>query len=60
MQAYLTANKLKISQIEAQDIFKIRCRVTDVKVNFRGKYKNFECEIYNENLEENQEDMVKC
>ena len=60
MQAYLTANNLKISQIEAQEIFKIRCRVTDVKVNFRGKYINFECEIYNENLEENQEDMLKC
>ena len=60
MQAYLTANKLKISQIEAQEIFKIRCRVTDVKANFRGKYEDFECKICNENLEENQEHILKC
>ena len=60
MQAYLTANKTKMTQIEAREIFKMRCRVTDVKANFRGKYENFECELCNENLEENQEHIMTC
>ena len=60
MQAYLKANESKITQIEARKIFKIRCRVTDVKANFRGNYENVECELCNENLEENQEHIMKC
>ena len=60
MQAYLKANKSKINQTEAREIFKIRCRVSDVKANYRGKYENVECELCNENLEENQEHIMKC
>ena len=29
---------------DAQLVFKLRCRVTGVKINMRGKYHNLECE----------------
>ena len=38
MQKYLKASNIVISKEIAQQIFKIRCRVTDVKTNFKGKY----------------------
>ena len=43
MQKYLQPNKTKISTEEAQLIFKIRCRATNVKENLKGKYELFEC-----------------
>ena len=30
---------------EAQEKFKMRCRVSDVKMNFKGKYENWNCEF---------------
>ena len=46
MQKYLKPNALKISQSESQLIFKLRCRVTDVKVNMNGIYDTYECNLY--------------
>ena len=37
MQRYLKPNNLKIRKEEAQTIFKMRSRVTDVKINYKGK-----------------------
>ena len=45
MQKYLTPCEINITQEEAQEIFKLRTRVTDVKYNYKGKYESFECEI---------------
>ena len=45
MQGYLKPNNLKMKTEEAQEIFKMRCRVTDVKTNFKAKYESFECEV---------------
>ena len=42
MQRYLKSSKEKIKQEEAQTIFKLRSRVTDVKINLRGKYETLE------------------
>ena len=60
MQAYLKANESKITQLEAREIFKLRCRVTDVKANFKGKFDNIECELCNEHEEENQKHIMHC
>ena len=38
MQKYLKPNKANIRIDDAQTIFKLKCRVTEVKVNFKGKY----------------------
>ena len=43
IQKHLQLNKTKITKEEAQLIFRLRCRVTDVKINCRGKYDNLEC-----------------
>ena len=45
MQNYFKSYHLKMRQDEIQEIFKIRCRVTNVKQNFRGKYENIECTL---------------
>ena len=38
MQKYLKPNNANIRIDDAQTIFKLKCRVTEVKVNFKGKY----------------------
>ena len=59
MRNYLKANRFRISLEECQEIFKIRSRVTDVKINFRGKYENLECDICKKQ-EESQKHILEC
>ena len=59
MQSYLKSSKLKIKTEEARTIFKLRSRMADVKTNYKGKYKSFECDLCKEG-EENQEHLMKC
>ena len=58
IQNYLKASQLKITQEEAREIFKLRCRVTDVKANYKGKYENIDCQECHE--EENQKHIINC
>ena len=44
MQKYFKASRIKITQEEIQTIYKLRSRMIDVKVNFKGKYENLECQ----------------
>ena len=37
MQNYLKASRVKATQNEIETIFKMRSRMADVKLNFRGK-----------------------
>ena len=50
---------MNITQEEVQLIFKLRCRVTDLKTNLRGAYDSHECGICNEE-DETQEHILKC
>jgi hypothetical protein len=59
MQRYLKAGGFKINQEEVQTIFKMRNRVTEVKINFRGKYESFECGLCNKE-DESQKHMIEC
>ena len=59
IQSYLLPNTEKISKEEMQMIFKLRCRVTDLKTNMKGIYDSYECQIC-ENEEETQEHILKC
>ena len=43
MQKYLQANSCKITNKEAQLIFKLRCRTINVKRNLKGMYDNLDC-----------------
>ena len=38
MQKYLKPNSTEITREEAQLIFRLRCRVTEAKVNLKGKF----------------------
>ena len=44
---------------EVQTIFEMRHRITDVKLNFRGKFENFECRVCKNN-EESQKHAYEC
>ena len=59
VQKYLQPNSIKITREEAQLIFQLRCRVTETKVNLKGKYDNLECEACG--LEqETQQHIIEC
>ena len=59
IQKYLQPNSIKITKEEAQLIFQLRCRVTETKVNLRGKYDNLECEACGLE-EETQQHIIEC
>ena len=60
LQKYLKSCEIKITKEEAQEIFKLRTRTSDVKANYKGKYENLEC-FACENDEETQKYIIiKC
>ena len=59
MQGYMKPNNLKMKIEEVQEIFKMRCRVTDVKTNYKAKYESFECEACKKE-EETQKHIIEC
>ena len=59
MQRYLKPNNLKIKKDEAQTIFKMRSRVTEVKTNYKGNYETYECDLCKME-EESQEHILVC
>ena len=59
IQKYLQPNRTEIKREEAQLIFRLRCRVTEAKVNLRGKYDNLECGACGLE-EENQQHILDC
>ena len=58
MQKYLKHSKMKITIEERQLIFKMRSEVTNIKMNYKGMYENFQCEVCNEE-DETQEHISK-
>ena len=59
MQNYLKSNGIQITKEERQLIFKMRSRVTDLKMNFKRKYEDFKCIACNEE-EETQKHVLEC
>ena len=60
MQKYLKSCETKITQEEAQEIFKLRTRTSDVKINFKGKYETFECDACNIQEETQKHVIQEC
>ena len=59
IQSYLMPSKIKKNKEECQLIFKLRAKVTEVKMNTKGKYENFDCESCKIE-DETQEHVLKC
>ena len=59
IQKYLQPNKEMMNKEVSQLIFKLRCRVTETKVNLKEKYDNLECRVCHKE-EENQEHILIC
>ena len=60
MQKYLKPNEINIKLQEAQEIFKLRSRVSEVKTNFKGKYENYECDVCSTKEYETQKHVIEC
>ena len=52
-------SQIQISTEERQLVFQLRSAMTDVKMNFKGKHSEFECEIC-EKENETQKHMLEC
>ena len=59
MQKYLLPNDNKMKKEDCEQIFKIRSRVTQAKVNQKNRYETYECEAC-EIADESQEHILKC
>ena len=59
MQKYLQPNSESIRKEEAQLIFKLRSRMTDVRMNFKGKIDTYECRACKIE-EEDKKHIVEC
>ena len=45
MENYFKPNRHRISQEESQMTFKMRSRVTNVKMNYKGNYENLDYSV---------------
>ena len=59
MQSYLLPNEVFATKNEIELIFKMRCRVTHVKMNLKGLYDTYECGVCLKE-DESQEHIYKC
>ena len=59
MQKYLMPNDMKLTKEECQNIFKLRSKVTEAKMNQKNRYENYECEVCGQ-FDENQEHALNC
>ena len=55
---------LKTSQISTEDkrlLFSMRCRVNDIKSNYKSKYQNnMKCSLFSSNEEESELHLLRC
>ena len=59
IQNYLKSTGVQITKEERQLIFKMRWRVTDLKMNFKRKYEDHNCEACKQE-EETQKHILEC
>ena len=59
IQKYLKPTKMQISIEERQLIFKLRPKVTNVKMNFRGMHEELTCQVCQEE-NETQDHVLEC
>ena len=59
MRKYFMPNEVNATKEEIQLIFKLKCRVTDTKMNFKGIYDTYECDVCGKE-DESQAHLLEC
>ena len=59
MKQYFMPNNLKMNKEDCQMIFKLRCRVTETKMNMKGMYDEQKCRACGK-ISETQEHVIQC
>ena len=59
MQKYLMPNDINMKNEDGQNIFRLRSKMTAVKMNQRNRYENHECEVCGI-FDESQEHVLNC
>ena len=59
MQKYLVPNAYKTTREDCQLIFKLRCRVTELKTNMKENYDTYECDACGLS-DESQDHILRC
>ena len=59
MQKYLKPNRCNMNIEDGQLIFKLRCKITNAKMNLKGMYDNLDCSACGIE-EESQEHIINC
>ena len=59
MQKYLMPNDINMKNEDGQNIFRLRSKMTAVKMNQRNRYENHECEVSGI-FDESQEHVLNC
>ena len=58
-QTYFLPNKLNIYKEDIHLIFRMRCKVVNLKMNMKGIYDAYECKVC-QNEDESQEHVYEC
>ena len=59
IRKYFQPSEANATKKEIQLIFKLRCRMTETKTNFKGLYDSYECDLCGKE-DESQEHILKC
>ena len=59
MRKYFLPSKVNATKDEIQLIFKLRCRMTETKINYKGLYDTYECDVCGHE-DESQAHILKC
>ena len=59
LQKYLQPCRIKMTNEERRLIFKLRCRVTETKTNFKDVFDSYECDLCGQE-NESQQHILKC
>ena len=58
IQNYFVPSNLQITTEDMEMIFKMKCRVTNLKTNLKGMYGNYNCDLCEEEYEDQEKIQI--